>query len=343
MVKIQRLPSGNYRARVHIGNGKYKSITGKDKKAVQLEAAQLEASVSNDYSSTEALTVGEAMHRYIETKRNVLSVTSVREYNRMANNSLSEIRDININRLTQAQVQAAINAEALNHAPKTVRSTHGFLAAVLNMYRPNFSLNTTLPQKEKKNVLIPTEDEIQALLKLVKGTEAEIPIALAACCGMRRSEICGLRWSNVDLNKGTVRISETKLKDSDNNLVQAKRTKSTSSTRTIRLYPFILDALKNAPRSGEFVTDLKPEQVYKRFKKAMETVNPEANYTFHELRHYFVSVALSLNIPKSYIADIVGHKSEAMIDQVYGHIMSERKTEMEDKLQEYFSKNLTRK
>ena len=39
MVKIERLPSGSYRARVHLGGGKYKSITGKDKKSVQLEAA----------------------------------------------------------------------------------------------------------------------------------------------------------------------------------------------------------------------------------------------------------------------------------------------------------------
>ena len=43
MVKITRLPSGSYRARVHLGGGKYKSITGKDKKDVQLKAAQLEA------------------------------------------------------------------------------------------------------------------------------------------------------------------------------------------------------------------------------------------------------------------------------------------------------------
>ena len=45
----------------------------------------------------------------------------------------------------------------------------------------------------------------------------------------------------------------------------------------------------------------------------------------HDLRHYLVSVMLSLNIPKMYIADYVGHADEHMIDTVYGHIMASKK------------------
>ena len=340
MVKITRLPSGSYRARVHIGGGKYKSITGKDKKDVQLRAAQYEAEVESrhDSNSAESMTVGEAMIKYVEAKKNVLSPSSVREYTRMANNTLSMIRDVNIFDLTQAQVQAAINDEAETHAAKTVRCTHGFLSAVLSLYRPDFSLHTTLPQKDVTEIVIPSEAEVKALLEAVKGKDCEIPIALAACCGLRRSEICGLRWDHVDLKKGIIRISESKIKGPDNELIQRKKNKSNAGTRTIRLYPFMIEALKRAPRTGEFVTELKPEQVYKRFKKEMKLINPEANYKFHHLRHYFVSVSLSLNIPKKYIASFVGHESEEMIDRVYAHIMAERKTEMEDLLHDYFSK-----
>ena len=63
-------------------------------------------------------------------------------------------------------------------------------------------------------------------------------------------------------------------------------------------------------------------------------------YRFHDLRHYTVSVMLALNIPKKYIADYVGHESENMIDEVYGHIMASKKTSVEDQMQEYFSKFL---
>lgn len=45
---------------------------------------------------------------------------------------------------------------------------------------------------------------------------------------------------------------------------------------------------------------------------------------------------LSLNIPKKYIVDYVGHETENMIDKVYGHIMQSKKTSVEDQMQDYF-------
>lgn len=72
MVKITRLPSGSYRARVHLGGGKYKSITGKDKKDVQLKAAQLEAQIESqgaDDNTYSGMTITEAMEKYVEAKR----------------------------------------------------------------------------------------------------------------------------------------------------------------------------------------------------------------------------------------------------------------------------------
>jgi integrase len=53
-----------------------------------------------------------------------------------------------------------------------------------------------------------------------------------------------------------------------------------------------------------------------------------------------VSVMLSLNIPKNYIANFVGHSSENLIEKIYGHVMQSRKTSAEDQMQEYFAKFL---
>lgn len=50
---------------------------------------------------------------------------------------------------------------------------------------------------------------------------------------------------------------------------------------------------------------------------------------------------LSLNIPKKYIADYVGHETEDMIDLVYGHIMQSKKTSVEDLLNDYYSNVFT--
>lgn len=335
MVKIQRLPSGNYRARVHIGNGKYKSITGKDKKAVQLEAAQLEAELtSNVLSPKAAMTLSAAVDGYIEQKLNVLSPSTIRGYRAVQRNAMPDLMAMELREIDAEAVQRAVNDFAKNHSPKYVRNAYGLISTTLATYLPELRLKTTLPQKQKTEIEIPTEEEVQRIFEYVKGTDMELPIRLGACCGMRRSEILGLKWEDIDLKEGIINISEALVLD-ENNQTVSKGTKSVAGTRTIRIYPFVKDILKNTPQDGKYVTSLTGIQITKRFAKILKGCGIR-HYTFHALRHYLVSVMLSLNVPKSYIADYVGHETEHMIDAVYGHIMARKKTSVEDALQSYF-------
>lgn len=337
MVKIQRLESGSYRARVHLGNGKYKSITGKDKKQVQLEAAQIEAGVleANSNGAPDKITLGEYIDRYIELKNNVLSPSTVRGYRAMRRSMTPDLLAEPLMDLSQERVQKAINDLASSCSPKYCRNIHGLISAVCKQYRPSLQLHTTMPQRKKTEISIPTEEEMQKLFDHVRGTEAELPVYLGACCGLRRSEVLGLKWEDIDFAKGTLTVHEAIVLDEENKAV-AKSTKTIAGTRTIRMYQFVREALERMPREGEYVVALKGHQVYQRFQTAIEACGLP-HYRFHDLRHYLVSVMLSLNIPKAYIADYVGHETENMIDQVYGHIMAFRKTNAEDLLHEYFN------
>lgn len=340
MVKIQRLPSGSYRARVHLGGGKYKSITGKDKKDVQLRAAQLEAEIEsqsgtddNPYINT---TVAEAMEKYVEAKKNVLSPKTYREYTQTRKNSLKMLHNIPLYELTQEQIQQAVNIASADHAPKTVRNMYGLLSSTLKMFRPNFSLNTTLPQRKKPDIVIPTEEDIVKLFAYTKGTDIEIPVLLAAVCGMRMSEIIGLRWSAVDLEKQIIKVEAAKVRDINNNLVM-KGTKSVAGQRSIKLLPAVTAALeKQYNADKEFVTDLSSNNIYDRYQKALAVCCPGKHYTFHELRHYAASVMIMLGIPVKYIADYLGHETEDMVNRVYGHIMMDKKDEMYSRLDGYY-------
>ena len=71
MANITRLLSGSYRARVHIGGGKYKSITVPTRREAQLLAAQMEADLTSNAKIPEEarITLGEAMQKYIDSKR----------------------------------------------------------------------------------------------------------------------------------------------------------------------------------------------------------------------------------------------------------------------------------
>lgn len=340
MVKIERLPSGSYRARVHLGGGKYKSITGKDKKAVQLEAARYEADIeaaqARENDPNRGMTVGDAIDRYIDAKRNVISPTTLREYLQTARNNFDDIRSTPLLDLTPAQVQIEINKLSAVNSPKTVRNKYGVLSSALAMFRPDFVCRVTLPQKTKSTIIIPTEEDMMALFRETYGTSMEIPVLLGSISGMRASEIIGLRWSSVDLDRRTLRVSEARVLNEEREYV-AKGTKTRAGTRTIRLLPYVCDALRrHYDPAQEYVVPLTYAQVYDRYQKALERCCPGKHYTFHELRHYACSVMIWMGLPVKYIADYLGHETENMVNQVYGHIMADKKDAMFDKLTQYY-------
>lgn len=344
---IKQLPSGAYHCKVSMGkdtDGKtiYLSITDYDYNTVVLRAAEAKADRKQakvDKSAGRAnMSLREAMERYIDTKSAVLSPTTVATYKDYLQNAFTDLQPLPISAITQEMVQIAVNNAAKTRSPKTVRNYHGFLSAVLRANRPNLILHTTLPQKIKTEIAIPTEEEVKRMVAAAEGSPMEIPVLLAACCGMRRSEISALTWSDVNFQRGTIRIKEALVYDDKNELVQ-KTTKKTSSTRTIRMFPIVEEALRRykdtTAGDGKYIT-IEPDNITYRFKHLLKQAGCP-HYRFHDLRHYTVSVMLSLNIPKNYIAGFVGHSTERMIEEVYGHIMASKKTSVEDQMQGYFS------
>jgi len=344
---VSQLPSGAYRVQIYIGKdaatGKklYDSFTDKDYNTVvhwAIDRVRDRDEGVDIKTNPSKMTFGEALDKYIESKSAVLSPSTIREYKRKRRTCVPSLMPIPMNKIKQQDIQVAINIEAADHSAKTVRDIHGLISAVLSIYRPDMPLKTTLPQKEKTEIEIPTDEEIKSLLDKSMGSPVEAPLYLAACCGMRRSEICALRWSDVDFKKNTITIKGALVYDENDELV-LKKTKTTASTRTIPMIPIVEETLariRNEKPDDEFVTNLTPNAVYHRYIDLLDKCGIK-HYRFHSLRHYTVSVMLLLNVPKMYIADYVGHNSENMIDQVYGHIMKGKKSSFTDRLNDYFA------
>lgn len=338
---IQQLPSGSFRAQAYLGkdeNGKpvRTSFTHEDYYTVLNWALdqKREHQRENDLRSHPGnMTFGEAVDRYLASKSAILSPSTVRAYRSIRENNLQSLMSIPLGRLTQNDVQIAINQEAARCSPKTVRNHHGLITAVLAVYLPTFKLSTTLPKKVKPDIYIPTEDELKKVLAACADTPMEIPVVLASCCGLRRSEICALKWSDINFKRNTLAITNAIVIDENNQAVE-KGTKTTAGKRTIPMMPPVRTVLEKVyPNRGdaEYVTSMTLHAITKAFPRLLERA--EANhFRFHDLRHYVVSLMLYLNIPKKYIADYVGHENETMIDQVYGHIMQDKKSTFTDLL-----------
>lgn len=342
--KIKQLPSGNFQARVYAGkdaDGKavYRSITRSTYAEVQLELATFK--VEHKEEKVQAVanrTVRDVIQDYININSSVFSPSTVRLYNGLLRNSLQSLMSVKLSQIDQNTVQKAVNEEAARVSPKAVRNAYGLFTAAMAVEMPDRVFRVNLPQKIKSNISIPTEEEVKKLLETAEGTDMKIPVLLGACCGMRRSEIAALTWEDVDLEKGTIYIRKAIVRGDDGEYHE-KGTKTIAGTRTIKLFSYVVSALAEAKergwgRDGRITPD--PAAITSRWRWVLRHAKVP-NYRFHDLRHYLISVMLSLNIPKKYIADYVGHETENMIDNVYGHIMASKKLSVQDELQKYFS------
>ena len=179
---------------------------------------------------------------------------------------------------------------------------------------------------------------MKKIFQAVKGKRIEIPIYLAALCGMRRSEIVALKWEDVDLEKGTLTIKAASVISDDGKVVR-KQTKTTAGKRTIKIFAPVLEVLNAKVKEGEYVEYYPhPNRISDTFTELLKSLQLP-HYRFHDLRHYAVSTMLLLNVPKKYIADYMGHETERMIDTVYGHVMQDKKGNILDVVNTYFADN----
>ncbi len=326
-MKIEKLPSGSYRIRKIYKGKTYAIVT--DYKPTQKEALKLLAGeLDKEKSNGLRMSFSEAANKYIDVKSNVLSPSTINGYRGTLRNLSDQFGNMNINDISTSDIQKEINDYSTGRSPKTVRNAHGFISAVLGMFRPELNIYTTLPQKQKKDEYIPSDDDVKRILKRAKGTIYEIPLLLATF-GLRRSEICAL--TPEDLNGNKLTINKALVVNENGNFV-TKSTKTTAGTREL----FISDYLAELIRKNGKIYDKSPNQIYENLCKYQEELGIP-HFRLHALRHYYASMSHSLGIPDSYIMQAGGWKSDNTLKSVYRHAMDSKKEEMQEFAAQYIT------
>lgn len=330
----QRLPSGQYRCRVMV-NGQRMSVVDEDAKTAQAKAMALQAGLIAQEKKPQAMSLGQAIDRYIESKDSVLSPSTIAGYKKQRRNTFQSLMNVQLRDLTQESIQKAVNNMARVKSPKYVKNAHGLLSAVLSVYRPEMTLHTTLPQNKKYEIAIPTTEEIDRIAEFVKGKKFELPFLLGAWLGLRTSEIRGLTWDCV--SKGTIHIKQA-LVDGTNG-PELKLTKTYSSDRKLKISPYIQQLIQQQPKTDEYVIHYNRNQLYKCLERACKSCGIR-RYRFHDLRHYQASVMLMLGVPDKYAMERMGHASTNMLKNVYQHTMTSKSDEVADTVDNFFNQNL---
>lgn len=285
-----------------------------------------------------SLTVENAIKKYVETKSSILSPSTVRGYKGIQESRIEEIKSIQLSDLTQEKVQRWVNSLSKNHSPKTVANAHGLLSAVLREYYPSLVLHTTLPQKVRPDIQIPSEAELKKIIAAAKGSRYELPITLAVWLGLRQSEIVGLTWSAI--NGDTLHVRQAIVQGEDGPV--QKGTKSYSGKRKIRIPPYIQNLLDAQPRENEFVVNLSGKAIYSGFSRICEKAGVP-HFRFHDLRHANASVMLAVGVPDKYSMKRMGHATNNMLKTTYQHTIKEKELAFDQTIDAEFEKMFTPK
>lgn len=340
MAKAKKLPSGSWRCLVYdytddTGKRHYRSFTSDDpsprgKREAEFLAAQYATDKKMHAQNTSNIRFKDALDQYIDTKRNVLSQSTIRGYAALKN-SYGFLLDMNIKDITQKDVQKWANQFSLDRSPKTVRNAHGLLSAVL--YSNNIApLKTTLPQNTIPKYHVPTDGEVSKVIQyFLSQNDKDMvnAVYLAAYGTLRRSEICGL--TSEDISGNTIHVHSALVKDDDHHFTQKKTTKTISSDRYIEFPQFVIDSL---PKSGRLVS-LCPDVISNRFRRAVYKLELP-RFRFHDLRHYSASVMHAIGIPDVYIMERGGWSSDTVLKRIYRGSMEDYKKQFVDKTNKHF-------
>lgn len=328
MAKAKKLPSGNWRVRIYIGDddsGKhvYKSFTAETKKEAEFLAAEYNLKRKE---KPKDVTVGDAIDGYIANKDGVLSPSTIAGYRNIRKNQLQELMDVPLSKLTSVMVQAAINRAAHTLSAKSVRNAHGLLTASVTMYMPDFVFRTALPAKEHKVKDLPSPKQI---IDAVKGSDVELPAMLAMWLSLRMSEVRGIRYK--DITNGILTIRNVRIAMAGQ--IEKEKTKTFHSTRQLVLPERIRNMIGEG-KPDDYVVNLSASTIYKHFVSIIAEKTGK-HMTFHDLRHVNASIMLALGIPDKYAMERGGWSTSSTLKNVYQHTFTEERIATDQKIDGY--------
>lgn len=349
MPTAKKLPSGSWRCQIFAGyeikDGKkrklQKSFTVKDpSRAGKKECEHLAAEwAAGRKKTTVKDIVGECVQKYIDAKEKVLSPSTIRGYlnykKRMLDIEMYAPAD-----LTPAILQSWIGslvAEGLSS--KYIRNIYGLLSAALSFSGAEVPA-VSLPTAVQYRAHVPCDEDLKLLfnhLDKKKMTELKTAVILAAFCSLRRSEICAIDVKDIEGNK--IRISKSRVRNPDL-LYKTKPTPKTKASNRTVIVPEEVMKLISVPGKGRLVP-LEPEQLTNRFRRAVRSCGVDVPFRFHDLRHYYASIAHALGIPDAYIMRMGGWETDQVMKRVYRDTISDREAEEQRKLTEHFDSLVT--
>jgi integrase len=258
-----------------------------------------------------------------------------------------EIGRYRVGKLDQSHVQTMLNrkkAEGLS--ARTVAYIRAILRAALNdaMQRGIIVRNVAAfakpPRGDKREAQPFTIEDVRHFFASVVNDRHEAAYVIAGTLGLRRGEVLGLRWSDVDERAGTITVRQQVQRVGGKDQLLQLKTKR--SARTLPLTTNVREALERRKQqqaqerllagdrwqvSGLIFTStigtmMNPGNFYARYRQALERAGL-AGHTFHDLRHTATTLLVRQGVHPRVAMEILGHSQIAVTMDVYSHVVGD--------------------
>ena len=362
---ITQRANGTYQARITLEDGTRKSIYGKTRKEVQ---EKLKVALREQQQGTLVTAPQQKLEDFLkqwleDTQKHSIRPRSFERYDEIVRLHIVPVLGrIQLQKLTPQQVQS-FYTKKINEGFKagTVASFHNVLHKALdtavrwNLIAKNVCDVVSPPRAEKFEFQPLTVEQIRKLLEVAKGHYMEALFKLALATGMRRGELMGLKWQDVDLNTGVLQVRRilTRIpsKMEGKGFIESEP-KTRMSRRSVVIASFALEALReHHSRQLDAIIKAGPLWQFNDyvFCTSIGThINPTTDMLeplnellekaglphirFHDLRHSAASLLMSQGVHPKVVQELLGHSTIAMTMDVYSHVLPSMQQDAMSKL-----------
>lgn len=323
---IRKLPSGNYNAQIQI-DGRRVSVTADTRKGVQREILNLKLNKRNMGRSGASDSLSEGIDRYIESRENILSPSTVYGYRNIQRNRFKTVMSKKMDSIQNWQ--RVVNDESRTVSAKTLSNAWQFVRSVLseNGIDPG---PVRLPMVINHERAFLQPDEIKTFVRAIEGHPNEIAF-LTCLHGLRASEMFAL--DKMDITD-VIRVNKAVVTSADNQRVLKKQTKNASSTRTVPVFIPRLSELARIAPEGRLVA-----AHHTTLNRQLKTICESNNLpvlSLHELRHSFVSLMYHLQIPTMQAMQFGGYSDLTTMRKIYTHLAEADREKAAQKMKDFF-------
>lgn len=229
--------------------------------------------------------------------------------------------------------------------PSTIHTIFGILHTALDdavswqLLALNPCEHVTLPRRNERDYIALSREQVQAFQQSLQGSSIEVLITLAIATGMRRGELLALKWSDIDLARGKLRVQRSVSRITGEGYKEVTP-KTKASKRTISLTASMCEALKEHRHKqkemrvkaaewndldlvfpSERGNHMRFASLFNRFKRELQKAGLPKEMRFHDLRHTCATLMLGMGISPKIVSEVLGHSSITITMNLYGHVI----------------------